>query len=100
LLIERSISIIQLLDAIWTQCHEQCIIRVEQARKWVINKYKWTPWAEDLITAWHNAASKCRVIGNIQKFVDKEKRILQIEAKVQGPDFFEPRGKLYIQPEN
>jgi hypothetical protein len=59
------------LDAIWTWCHEQRVLRAEEARKWVIDKRKWTPWVEALITARHNAASKCRVIGNIQKFVDK-----------------------------
>jgi hypothetical protein len=64
-------SIIQLLDAIWTRCHEQCVLRAEEARKWVIDKRKWTPWAEDLIIARDKATKKCRVIGNIQKLIDK-----------------------------
>ena len=64
-------SIVQLLDAIWTQCHKQRVQRAEEARKWVINKRKWTPWAEELLLARDKAAKKCRVISNIQKFVDK-----------------------------
>jgi hypothetical protein len=93
-------SVIELLDAFWTRCHEQRVQRAEEARQWVINKRKFTPWAEELLLARDKVAKQCQIIGNVQKYVDQDNRTLQIEAKVQGPDFFEPRGKLRIQPEN
>jgi hypothetical protein len=55
LLIERSMTIIQLLDAIWTRCHKQRVACAEQARKWIAlntpNYRKWTLWAKELLLA-------------------------------------------------
>ena len=75
LLIERSMSIIQLLDAIWTWCHEQRVARAEQARKWIApdtrDFRKWTPWAEELLIARDWVAKQCEIIGQVQSFVNK-----------------------------
>jgi hypothetical protein len=66
--------IIQFLDAPWTRCHEQCVLRAEQARKWMqfgtSDYQQWTLWAEFLIKARDRAAKQQQIMGIISKYID------------------------------
>jgi hypothetical protein len=66
-------TIIQLLDALWTRCHEQRVVRAEEARKWVApgpSHRKWAPWAEDLIRARDKTAKQSQVVAIVSNFID------------------------------
>jgi hypothetical protein len=73
-------TIIQLLDALWTRCYEQRVLRAEEARRWVAksnsigipnpNFRRWTPWAEERIKERHDWSKKQVVVAFIQQHVD------------------------------
>jgi hypothetical protein len=74
LLIERQMTILELLDALWTRCHEQRVLRAEEARKWMdktTRDYRqWTPYAEGLIKARDRAAKQQQVVAIVSKYID------------------------------
>jgi hypothetical protein len=96
------LTIIQLLDALWTRCHEQRVYRAEEARKWVAfgstSHRRWTPWAEGLIKARDQATKQQNIVAIVSRYIDRTKGVCTIEARVSGPDFFEPRGKHTVEP--
>jgi hypothetical protein len=67
-------TILQLLDALWTRRHQQRVLRAEEARKWVNRNsadYRWwTPWAEGLIKARDKAAKRQQVIAIVSQYTD------------------------------
>jgi hypothetical protein len=67
-------TVLQLLDALWTRCHEQRVLRAEEARKWMDRNSRdyrrWTPWAEDLIKARHRVAKQQHIIAIVSKYID------------------------------
>jgi hypothetical protein len=67
-------TIVQLLDALWTRCYEQRVLQAEQARKWMQfntpDYWRWTPWAESLIKARDRAAKQQQILGIVSKYID------------------------------
>ena len=67
-------AIIQLLDALWTRCHEQRVVQAEEAHKWVApspDHRKWTLRAEDLIKARDKTTRQSQVVAIVSNFVDR-----------------------------
>jgi hypothetical protein len=67
-------TILKLLDALWTRCHEQRVLRAEEARKRIDRNtrdyQRWTPYAEGLIKARDRAAKQQQVVAIVSKYID------------------------------
>jgi hypothetical protein len=67
-------TIIELLDALWTRCYKQRVLQAEEACKWMNRNTRdhrrWTPYAEGLIKARDRAAKQQWAIAIVSKYID------------------------------